>query len=302
MKKKSVLILVVLCLVVSMFALVACNDDKAPEKKEGVLYQSDVESFWVGIGKAYMTLEHSTEPETPEEGKLYGNVFNVIVSADSGKTYTPWLSGTWSIENGVLTLNATWQDGDKSTMLADATSGQDKTYLRKDGKFTIGVKLPSAGTVNFVIAVEGEDGKETSQACTDHVDENNDGKCDKCGATVEVPAQVQLTMLSEANAYGQTAKIEMMTDGTWKLGISYYTGGDFTETASGTWVANGYESMTLTVTKDEASVLDATAYTVPFDFATNPGNITYALIIKCNVPQVGELTFALSAKVAMPQQ
>lgn len=65
MKKKSVLILVALCLVVSMFALVACNDDKAPEKKEGVLYQSDVESFWVGIGKAYMTLEHITEPETP---------------------------------------------------------------------------------------------------------------------------------------------------------------------------------------------------------------------------------------------
>lgn len=46
MKKKSVLIMVALCLVVSMFALVACNDDKAPEKKEGVLYQSDVESFW----------------------------------------------------------------------------------------------------------------------------------------------------------------------------------------------------------------------------------------------------------------
>lgn len=152
MKKKSVLVLVALCLVVSMFALVACNDDKAPEKKEGVLYQSDVQLFWVGIGKAYMTLEHITEPETPEEGKLYGNVFNVIVSADSGKTYSPWLSGTWKIENDVLTLNATWQDGDKSTMLADATSGQDKIYTKQDGKFTIGVKLPSAGTIDFEIA------------------------------------------------------------------------------------------------------------------------------------------------------
>lgn len=152
MRKKSVLILVVLCLLVSMLALVACNDDKAPEKKEGVLYQSDVESFWIGIGKAYMTLEHITEPETPEEGKLYGNVFNVIVSADSGKTYSPWLSGTWKIENDVLTLTATWQEGDKSTMLANATSGQDKTYTKQDGKFTIGVKLPSAGTIDFEIA------------------------------------------------------------------------------------------------------------------------------------------------------
>lgn len=119
MKKKSVLILVALCLVVSMFALVACNDDKAPEK---------------------------------EEGKLYGNVFNVIVSADSGKTYSPWLSGTWKIENDVLTLTATWQEGDKSTMLANATSGQDKIYTKQDGKFTIGVKLPSAGMIDFEIA------------------------------------------------------------------------------------------------------------------------------------------------------
>lgn len=151
MRKKSVLILVALCLAVSMLALVACNDDKAPEKKEGVLYQSEVESFWVGIGKAYITLEHITEPQTPEEGKLYGNVFNVIVSADSGKTYSSWLSGTWEIENDVLTINATWQDGDKSTSLADATSGQDKAYTKQDGKFTIGVNLPSAGTKNFEI-------------------------------------------------------------------------------------------------------------------------------------------------------
>lgn len=151
MKKRAILVLTAICLFATMFTLVACNND-APEKKEGVLYQSDVESFWVGIGKAYMTLEHITEPETPEEGKLYGNVFNVIVSADSGKTYSPWLSGTWKIENDVLTLTATWQEGDKSTMLANATSGQDKTYTKQDGKFTIGVKLPSAGTIDFEIA------------------------------------------------------------------------------------------------------------------------------------------------------
>lgn len=412
MRKKSIIFLTVICLIVATFTLVACKKDP-PAPKEGVVYQTGVQSFWAGVGSAYITFEHIATPETPEEGKLYGDVFNVNVSSDSGKTYASWLSGTWKIDGDKLTLKATWQDGDKATKLADATSGEEKTYQKKDGKFVIGVKLPSvSNTVNFELTV----GDATTTACTEHVDANNDGKCDKCGAdmpaqpakqvqlalnakaesgavnadgklelftdntwmlsisydgganfvetasgtwaiaadyskitltvtkdeagvlanepiemslnaadpqnviyavtmgcnvpqvgrltfafTNEVKAQVQLTMLSEANASGQTAKIEMMTDGTWKLGISYYAGGEFTETASGTWTMNGQTSMTLTVTKDEANVLSEDAYTVPFDFTTTPGSIVYSLSLKCTVPQVGELNFALSATMAIPQ-
>jgi hypothetical protein len=153
MKKKISLVISVICLLVLMFTLISCSKEETPKQQEGVIYQSEVKAFWVGIGRAYVTFEHTTAPSEIEEGKLYGDIFSVIVSADSGKTYSTWLTGTWKIDGDVLTINATWEEGDKSTMLANATSGEDKTYQKEDGKFVIGVKLPSAGTINFEIEV-----------------------------------------------------------------------------------------------------------------------------------------------------
>lgn len=51
----------------SVFAFAACTDDP-PEAKEGVIYQSDVQSPWVVFGKAYATLENIPEPAEPVEG------------------------------------------------------------------------------------------------------------------------------------------------------------------------------------------------------------------------------------------
>ena len=144
MKKKFFLAgLTSLCLACSVAGFAACAPD-APEAQEGTIYQTGVETFWVGVGKAYMTFEYAEEPETPEEGAIYGYVFNVNV--DAGDGYSSWLTGSWELseDESTLTLTATWQEGDNSKYLADATSGQAKTYTAADGEFTIGVNLPSA--------------------------------------------------------------------------------------------------------------------------------------------------------------
>lgn len=103
-KKKKTLIIVLsivaavaIAVGVILAVLLARKPDKPPVQ-DGAIYQTESKIIWSGVaGVAYMSFEYIEEPETPEEGKLYGNVFNVIVSADSGKTYSPWLSGTWSI-------------------------------------------------------------------------------------------------------------------------------------------------------------------------------------------------------------
>lgn len=91
MKKKFLLAgLTSLCLACSVAGFAACAPD-APEAQEDTIYQTGVETFWVGVGKAYITFEYAEEPETPEEGAIYGYVFNVNV--DSGDGYSSWLTG-----------------------------------------------------------------------------------------------------------------------------------------------------------------------------------------------------------------
>lgn len=139
---------IVLALVLTMsiaFAVTACKDKEPPAAKEGTLYQTPVQSFWSGIGNAYITFESADGKQT----------FNVNVN--SGDGYSSWLSGSWTIaENadgtfGDLTLTATFETGENSTYLADAKSGEAKVYKLADGKYTIGVNLPSAGTINFTL-------------------------------------------------------------------------------------------------------------------------------------------------------
>ena len=139
------------CLTLGM--LTACGtDEEPPAPQEGTLYQTGVETFWAGIGKAYISFEYLETPETPEEGELYGNVFRVNV--DAGDGYSAWLTGSWTLDEasdgtfGDLTLTATWDESaENPTTLADAQSGVAKTYSLTDGVYTIGVGIPSAGTV-----------------------------------------------------------------------------------------------------------------------------------------------------------
>ena len=79
MKRKLLVAgLATICVACSAAGIAACAPD-APEAQEGTIYQTGVETFWVGVGKAYMTFEYAEEPETPEEGAIYGYVFNVNV-------------------------------------------------------------------------------------------------------------------------------------------------------------------------------------------------------------------------------
>ena len=55
MKKKFFLAgLTSLCLACFVAGFAACAPD-APEAQEGTIYQTDVETFWGVVGKAYMT-------------------------------------------------------------------------------------------------------------------------------------------------------------------------------------------------------------------------------------------------------
>lgn len=294
MKKKFFLAgLTSLCLACSVAGFAACAPD-APGAQEGTIYQTGVETFWVGVGKAYMTFEYAEEPETPEEGAIYGYVFNVNV--DAGDGYSSWLTGNWELseDESTLALTATWQEGDNSTYLADATSGQAKTYTATDGEFTIGVNLPSAGTVNFTLNPETDKvGEEQTPEepeepeCTEHVDANNDGKCDNCGEDMPAETPEVAMTLTASTAAGQSAKIELMSDNTWALSISYYSGGAYTPTASGTYALDAAYNMVLTVTEDTAEVLPEESYTFACDYAMQ----TYSGTIEVkNVPVVGDLT------------
>ena len=62
------------------FVLASCQAEP-PAAKEGVIYQTDVESFWVGVGHAYMSFEYVEEAA---EGELSGYVFKVNVDAGDG--------------------------------------------------------------------------------------------------------------------------------------------------------------------------------------------------------------------------
>ena len=295
MMKRKLLVagLATICVACSAAGIAACAPD-APEAQEGTIYQTGVETFWVGVGKAYMTFEYAEEPETPEEGAIYGYVFNVNV--DAGDGYSSWLTGSWELseDESTLTLTATWQEGDNSTYLADATSGQAKTYTAADGEFTIGVNLPSAGTVNFTLNPETDKvGEEQTPEepeepeCTEHVDADGDGKCDNCGEDMPAETPEVAMTLTASTAAGQSAKIELMSDNTWALSISYYSGGAYTPTASGTYALDAAYNMVLTVTEDTAEVLPEESYTFACDYATQ----TYSGTIEVkNVPVVGDLT------------
>lgn len=278
-----------LCVASSAAAFAACSPE-APEAKEGTIYQTGVETFWVGVGKAYMTFEN-VDSEA---------VFHVNV--DAGDGYSSWLSGSWEMEeSGPLTLTAEWDaSSENATYLAEAESGVPKEYGLEDGVYTIGVVLPSAGTVNFsldpVADKVGEEEK-PEEPCTQHTDEDGDGKCDNCGETMpkepdDEEKQVQLTLLSEANAAGQIARVLLYSDNTWEFSICFYAN-TYNHMAGGTWsIRSDYSAIDLAVTEDEADVLDGDLV-ISLD-ASDPSDIGYSLSFTCNVPQVGELSFELA--------
>ncbi len=105
--------------------------------------------------------------------------------------------------------------------------------------------------------------------------------------------------LNATSAAGQKAKIELMKDNTWSLAIKYWDGGEYTPTASGTWVLSTSDyNITLTVTKDDADVLAEESYTLTVDYTTHDYSAT--ILLKLPSP-VGDTTFAFSTASAESQ-
>ena len=141
MKKILLIVLIVLLVVSCLICVVACKDKKSTENTFDTTksYKSEEIKFWIGIGKAYTTLEDSK--------------FDVFVSVSGGE-FESWLQGTYTYdeESNALVITATWEDnGDKTTKLTGATSGQAMTYKFTDGVCEISVDIPSAGSQVFEI-------------------------------------------------------------------------------------------------------------------------------------------------------
>lgn len=302
-KKKLIIILsvvgvIVLAAVIAIAVIFTREPEAPPAAGESVVYQTKSESFWGTFGSGYMTFEYIEEPAEPVEGALYGQVFKVW--ALNGGKWEDWLSGTWEMnaDKTELTLTATWDESDgNATKLRDAESGVAKTYTAEDGKFYIGVNYPdeTTGKVTFTldpVADKVGDDETVTPPCTEHVDADNDGKCDNCGETMpaEPPTVTVASTLTATTAGGQSAKIELMSDNTWVLSVSYYEGGGYTATASGTYALDAAYNMVLTVTEDVANALAEDSYTLTVDYAT----YMYSGTIVCTIPGVGELSFTFA--------
>lgn len=277
--KRLIAGLAALCIGITATGLAACGPD-TPEATEGTIYQTGVETFWVGIGKAYMTFEYT-------DGQY---VFNVNV--DAGDGYSSWLSGSWELEYednvyGDLTLTAEWQEGDNSTYLADATSGAPKTYTLSNSKYTIGVVLPSAGTINFTldpVADKVGDGEVAEPETPETPETPEEGGEDEGGTEEEKQVLYTLTGTAE----GLNGKIELYSDNSWELSISYYAGGAYMHVASGRWTQNNTDwSISLIVETDEADALPQDTYVLNVDYTT----FEYSGTITVTIPSFGEYTF-----------
>ena len=299
-KKKKLIIIfsvigvVILAAAIALAVIFTREPEEPPATGKNVVYQTEAESFWTTFGTGYMTFETVPASEAAD-GELSGQVFRVW--AKNNDAWEAWLVGTWEMNEAEteLKLTASWDvDDANATVLADAVSGQTKTYTAENGKFSIKVNYPggATGEVTFTldpVADKVGEGETVKPPCTQHVDANNDGMCDNCGAQIQTPpAQVVETLtLTASTRNGQSAKIVLSSDNTWKLAISYYQGGDYYDTASGTYAEDQSENIVLTVTNDAADVLAQDSYTLSYDADTE----TYSLTMVCAVPEVGSLEF-----------
>lgn len=314
MKKKTKILIIVLLIVAVVAIVVGITLGillKKPDKpKNGSIYQTSSKSFWSGTGSAYLSFDYLEEPEnkTADDTKLYGYVFNVMVSYPGSDGYESWLTGTWDLQEtngtyGVLTLTATWGEG--KTSLVEAVSGQPKTYSNVDGKYTIKVHVDSADDFDFTLDPVKDKVGDTptpTTPCTEHVDENKDGKCDKCGEDMPTPSEaaVQATLSAENSTI--KSKIELKNDNTWTLSMCYY-GDAYTPSADGRWSMNTTTyGITLVVENDTANMLAQDSYDLAINYETQKYSATITITMPSNVPTIGgtALDFAFAQEAEKP--
>ena len=300
MRKATGILMACVALTFGAGTMAACKPEE-PQVTEGAIYVTEAKSFWAGVGSGYLSFEYKEEPAEPVEGERYGYVFHVMV--DSGDGYSSYMSGNWELEGeegsyGTLSLTGYWDASiENPTMLDGAESGVAKEYEPTDGKYTIGVSIPSAGVLDF-----------TLDPVANKVGEGETPEPEKPGPEEpdepEKPSEgeVQLTLQSEPDGSGRSAQLLMYADGTFEIGLSYYAGMEYMPSVFGTWAQRAdWSGIDLTITEDEADMVAEETLVVVID-ASDVSNIGYALELTVNVPQAGgEMSFSL-AKVEVSEE
>ena len=304
-KKKGIIIALVAVLVIAAvgcgiyFGLVKNDKDtSAPAKIEsGEIYRTKTESFWVGVGKAYISFQHKEEPaqKSADDKNLYGDVFYIMVS--SGEDFQPWLSGYWNLDEveGKLMMKASWDDSAENvTKLADAKSGEEKIYAAQNGEYKIPVELPSA-TVTFTLNPETDKVGDANTSTADNLADaakNDDSKTN----TDENSGNLFARLTAEDTLFGGDVKgyaqIDMSKDKTWsmKVKVDPYVP-DYTQAVTGTWSENSDGSLTLKVTGgDYKGALDNTIN------LTKSSDGSYSGSVKFNADKTNGIVFNFKFK------
>ena len=293
MRKATGILMACVALTFGAGTMAACKPEE-PQVTEGAIYVTEAKSFWAGVGSGYLSFEYKEEPAEPVEGERYGYVFHVMV--DSGDGYSSYMSGNWELEGeegsyGTLSLTGYWDESiENPTMLDGAESGVAKEYEPTDGKYMIGVSIPSAGVLDF-----------TLDPVANKVGEGETPEPEKPGPEEpdepEKPSEgeVQLTLQSEPDGSGRSAQLLMYADGTFEIGLSYYVGMEYMPSVFGTWAQRAdWSGIDLTITEDEADMVAEETLVVVID-ASDVSNIGYTLELTVNVPQAGgEMNFSLA--------
>lgn len=312
MKKKLAGILsACLALALGVGALTACSAPDTPsEPAEGEIYRT--EAVTSGSVGAYFSFKTYPEGEENEWGHT-GNIYEMNVSA-WGREYSMWNDGYWALEGNTLSLTPISQDEptkSNPTLIVDAMVNEAKVFTLTDGKFMIPIKACGEDmTIIFDPETDLVDEIETP-SCTEHIDENADGKCDVCGEDMpeEDVAKVQVTLTARASAeianvmtVNADAKLDLYTDSTWKMSVKTDadpSATDYLEAASGTYTVDMTTyAMTLTVTKETVENSLPATFTVACDASGYPD-----LVYSANVSYVSYgMTFAFAFTNAVEEE
>lgn len=210
MKKKLLgLFMLVMCVVLSLGVLAACNN--TPEKPEGGSWTCYSENkIWTKI----LTLKF----EDSETFKVY-----------SGSDQ--WIEGKYKFAKDPGTSTLTLWNADVA--IPGVEKNGEKTYEPVDGVYTIEFDHGSGGKSKFLFqppqdgTKPGEETNQPKPPCDTHIDANKDGKCDECGADMpKEEAKVQVAMTAKASVeipnvmtVNADAKLDLYDDNTWIMSI-----------------------------------------------------------------------------------
>ena len=291
MKKKLLgLLMLVMCVVLSLGVLAACNN--TPEKPEGGSWTCYSENK---IWTKNLTLKF----EDSETFKVY-----------SGSDQ--WIEGKYKFAKDPGTSTLTLWNADVA--IPGIEKNGEKTYEPVDGVYTIEFDHGSGGKSKFLFqppqdgTKPGEETNQPKPPCDTHIDANKDGKCDECGADMpKEEAKVQVAMTAKASVeipnvmtVNADAKLDLYDDNTWVMYIKTDADPsvtDFIVAAKGTFTTDTttYAS-TLTVSEQtNANSLPATI-TVNCDASGYP-----KLAYNANVAYISNgLTFNFSFSDSEP--